>query len=270
MIRYVVALCLASRRNLWYSEIATHPSRAVRITVPQSFDIQIIHWPTLSAFTAYLQGVPRPSWCAGITNHNTYIPNELQWRGLASMQSMQATYISKGWSAGPHLYLCAEAPNPADTGIWQMTPLAHPGIHAGACNAAHLGVENCGDFNARPPSPAQLTLLLAINRAILERWGMPPETVNVHNECMPGRTCPGKYLTGTQIRAALNSAWPVPSRRYRIKGTPVFQDQVCKGVVALYLNPGTIVEVDKVYPEGTAHLATGAGFIRLDQSVEAV
>jgi hypothetical protein len=179
--------------------------------VPQSFDADFQHWPTLAAFTAYLQGVPRPAWCTGITNHNTYIPNELQWRGLASMQSMRATYIAKGWSAGPHLYLCAEAPNPADTGIWQLTPLAHPGVHAGACNADHLGIENVGDFNARPPSPAQYTLLLAVNRAILAWWGIPPEKVNVHNECMAGRTCPGKYLTGTQIRASLNSAWsPAP------------------------------------------------------------
>jgi hypothetical protein len=179
--------------------------------VPQSFDADFQHWPTLAAFTAYLQGVPRPAWCTGITNHNTYIPNELQWRGLASMQSMRATYIAKGWSAGPHLYLCAEAPNPADTGIWQMTPLGNVGVHAGACNADHLGIENVGDFNARPPSPAQYTLLLAVNRAILAWWGIPPEKVNVHNECMAGRTCPGKYLTGTQIRASLNSAWsPAP------------------------------------------------------------
>jgi N-acetylmuramoyl-L-alanine amidase-like protein len=172
------------------------------------FDIDIQHWPTISAFTAYLQGVPRPSWCKGITNHNTYIPNETQWHGRASVESCMQTYIAKGWSAGPHLFLAAEAPNPADTGIWQLTPLAHIGVHAGACNADHLGIENVGDFNARPPSPAQYTLLLAVNRAILERWMLTPANVNVHNECMVGRTCPGKYLTGTQIRASLSGAWP--------------------------------------------------------------
>lgn len=172
------------------------------------FDIQIIHWPTISAFTAYLQGVPRPSWCKGITNHNTYIPNETQWHGRASVESCMHTYIAKGWSAGPHLFLAAEAPNAADTGIWQMTPLAHPGVHAGACNSDHLGIENVGDFDAHSPSPAQYTLLLAVNRALLERWGMPPASVKVHNECMAGRTCPGKYLTGTQIRASLSAPWP--------------------------------------------------------------
>jgi hypothetical protein len=179
--------------------------------VPQSFDADFQHWPTLAAFTAYLQGVPRPAWCTGITNHNTYIPNELQWRGLASMQSMRATYIAKGWSAGPHLYLCAEAPNPADTGIWQMTPsemsactpaLATPTTWASRTSATSMPVRRL---------QPNIHLLLAVNRAILAWWGIPPEKVNVHNECMAGRTCPGKYLTGTQIRASLNSAWsPAP------------------------------------------------------------
>lgn len=135
------------------------------------------------------------------------------------------TYIAKGWSAGPHLFLAAEAPNPADTGIWQLTPLSHLGVHAGACNVDHLGIENVGDFDAHPPSPAQLTLLLAVNRALLARWMLTPANVNVHNECMTGRTCPGKYLTGTQIRAALSGSWPVttppdPFARWGAIGKP--------------------------------------------------
>lgn len=167
------------------------------------FDMQVIHWPTLAEFVAYLDDIDRPSWCHGITNHNTFIPNALQWRGLVSMQSMRQTYVGKGWSAGPNLYLAAEAPNPNDRGIWQMTPITHVGVHAGPCNSDHLGVENVGDFDAAPPSVAQYQLLLDVNRAILQRWGIPPENVNVHNECMTGRTCPGKYLTGAQIRADL-------------------------------------------------------------------
>lgn len=183
------------------------------------FDATIIHWPTISAFAAYLQGVPRPAWCKGITNHNTYIPNELQWRGMASMQSMRDTYIAKGWSAGPHLYLAAAAPNPADTGIWAMTPLSHIGVHAGACNATHLGIESVGDFNARPPTADQYTLLITVNLLIMRHWGLPPETINVHNECMVGRTCPGKFLTGAQIRADLRKPAPPippPYRPYRL------------------------------------------------------
>lgn len=235
-----------------------------------TFDMQLIHWQTVAAFAAYLAAIPRPSWCQGLTNHNTYIPNELQWRGVASMNSMRQTYIAKGWTSGPHLYLAAEAPNPADIGVWQMTPITHQGTHAGQCNRDHLGIENVGDFNARPPSPAQYDMLLAVNRALLTRWGLLATDVNVHNECMAGRICPGKYLTGAQIRTDL-AAPPVQlPTAYRILGTPVWQRQDCTGPIALYLGPGVVENVDKHYPEGTAHLSSGAGFIKIDQSVEAV
>lgn len=186
-----------------------------------AFDADITHWPTIADFAAHLQGVPRPSWCKGITNHNTYIPNETQWRGLASMQSMMRTYIEKGWSAGPHLYLAAAAPTTAHRGIWQMTPLGHVGVHAGACNEHHLGIEWVGDFDARQPSAEQYTLGITVNLLILKHWGLPPESVNVHRDCMPGRTCPGKHLTSDQIRASLRAPAPHdPFREWGAIGKP--------------------------------------------------
>ncbi len=233
-----------------------------------AFDMQLIHWPTVAAFAAYLQPIARPTWCIGMTNHNTYIPNETQWRGATSMASMRAAYVGKGWTSGPHLFLAAECPNPADAGIWQMTPVIHQGTHAGQCNSDHLGIENVGDFNARPPSAAQYDLLLAVNRVILDHWRLRVENVNVHRECMPGRTCPGQYLTGEQIRTDL--AAPALPAAYRVLGTPVWQRQDCTGQVAMYLGVGVVEQVDKHYPEGTAHLSSGAGFIKIDQSVEPV
>lgn len=233
-----------------------------------AFDIQLMHWATVGAFTAYLAAIPRPTWCQGITNHNTFIPNEAQWRGMASMNSMRQTYVAKGWTSGPHLYLAAACPNPADAGIWQMTPITHQGTHAGACNRDHLGIENVGDFNDHPPSAAQYDLLLAVNRVILAHWGLTAADVNVHNECMAGRICPGQYLTGPQLRADL--AAPALPTAYRVLGTPVWQRQDCTGQVAMYLGPGVIEPVDTHYPDGTAHLASGAGFIKIDQSVEPV
>ena len=97
-----------------------------------TFDAQIMHWPTIAAFVDYLAGVPRPSWCTGLTNHNTYQPDETNWRGMASMRSLQTFYANKPWPSGPHLFLAAQAPNPSDTGIWQLTPITHTGTHAGA------------------------------------------------------------------------------------------------------------------------------------------
>lgn len=172
------------------------------------FDADIRQYKTIAAFTAYLRTVPRPSWCDSIVVHNTYKPDEFTWAGMATMRGMMNYYIGLGWSSGPHAYLVATAPNPADTGIWTLTPLSHPGTHAGQCNSHSIGLEVCGDFNARPPTADQYTLLIAVNRAIMEHWQLPPETITVHNECMPGRTCPGKYLPGVKIRTDLRATWP--------------------------------------------------------------
>lgn len=186
-----------------------------------AFDAQIVHWRSIAEFAAHLATVPRPSWCDGITHHNTYQPDDLNWRGMASMLSMRDFYRdTKQWPSGPNLFLAAKSPNPADRGIWQMTPITRPGTHAGACNAHRLGIENVGDFDKAPPTPDQYTLLITITLLILQQWGLPPETVNVHRDCMPGRTCPGKYLTSEQIRASLNTSPSDPFERWGLVGKP--------------------------------------------------
>jgi hypothetical protein len=241
-----------------------------------SFDAEFKHWPTVDAFIAYLATVPRPSWCTGITNHNTDIPNEFQWHGLKSLESMRATYIGKGWSAGPHLYLAAEAPDPADTGIWQMTPLGHRGVHAGPCNTDHLGIENVGDFDARPPSPAQYDLMLCVNRAILQHWLLTPERVAVHNECMPGRTCPGRHLNPKQLRADLAAPMPAPTAVHRYLVTAPCAVLTARSPSAplaggsangqTQLQPGTLINVGDVtagwlWVSDGPTTAPGIGFI---------
>lgn len=232
-----------------------------------SFDADIRHWPTLAAFEAYLVTIPRPAWCVGVCDHNTYIPNELQWRGIASVESCMRTYIGNGWPSGPQLFVAAEAPKAADRGIFQLTPIQHQGTHAGKCNTGYLGQENVGDFNARPPSPAQYKLLLDVNRAILKAWQFSPDNVRVHNECMPGRTCPGKYLTGAQIRADLRKP-VVPDRPklllFNVVGLPIYQRQDGTGPLAGQLAPGEIVQIDTTYANGMGHLADGRGFVDMD------
>jgi len=221
-----------------------------------TFDADIRQWSTLDAFVAYLRTVPKPAWCKSLTNHNTYVPNELQWRGVASVRNCQQTYEGKGWTAGPHLFLAAEAPKAADRGIFQLTPIGDQGVHAGECNHDHLGIENVGDFNARPPTDAQYHLLLEVNRAILTHWKIQPGLVNVHNECMLGRTCPGRYLTGDMIRRDL-----VPTV-YHVIGASVYQRRDCTGPTAGHLAPGDTVIADADYGDGIIHLASNLGFMR--------
>lgn len=231
------------------------------------FDADIRHWPTLDAFVAYLATIPRPTWCKGITDHNTYVPDESQWRGIASVESCMRSYIGKGWVSGPQLFVAAEAPRSSDCGIFQLTPIQHQGTHAGGCNAGFLGQENVGDFNRRPPSPAQYRLLLDVNRAILSAWQLSPDNVKVHNECMPGRTCPGKFLTGTQIRADLRKPVAPEKPTWRLSnvlGLPIYQRQAGTGPLAGYLIPGEIVQIDMTYANGMGHLADGRGFVDMD------
>ena len=226
-----------------------------------AFDAQIMHWPTPAAFAAHLATVPRPTWCASATVHNTYIPNETQWRGQASMLSMIKTYTGKGWSAGPHLYLAAQCPNPADRGIWQMTPLAHVGVHAGPCNATRLGIENVADWQARPPTPAQYGLLLDVLELIFRAWRLTVP-VNVHKECMD-RTCPGQHLNSDTLRADL-AARLAPVRVYRVAGLPVYQRQDLAGPLAGHLDSGAHVAIDATYANGAGHLQSGLGFVAMD------
>jgi hypothetical protein len=176
-----------------------------------AFDATIIHWRSLAEFADALATITRPKYCKGITHHNTYQPDDLDWRGMDSMRAMRDYYRdTKQWPSGPNLFLCAKAPNPADTGIWQMTPITRPGTHAGVCNRDRLGIESVADWEARKPTTEQYTLLLLVTRLIMRHWGLPPTSINVHNECMTGRTCPGRYVTGTQIRADLMLATPRP------------------------------------------------------------
>jgi hypothetical protein len=156
-----------------------------------SFDADIRQFLTPGAFATYLAGLSPFSWRAvGSTIHNTYIPNEAQWHGKTTMLAMQADYVGRGWTAGPHLYLASGAPNPQDDGIWQMTPPAHQGIHAGPCNDSRYGIEVVGDFQAKPWSSAQRTLLLD-TLDVLHTWAGLAADINGHRDCMLGRTCPG-------------------------------------------------------------------------------
>lgn len=230
-----------------------------------AFDSTIIHWPTISAFTAYLQGVPRPAWVKRFCNHNTYRPDETQWHGMKSMETLRDFYRDvKHWSSAPHLFLAASAPSPADTGIFQLTPITHPGTHAGACNADALGLESVGDFDRAPPSAAQYTLLIAVNLVLMRHWGLPPENVVVHRDCMPGRTCPGKYLTSAQIRADLNKAiarpTPAAPKRYRVReGLPVYQRPERTGPLW-----GFLVAGEEVIADATGHLEDERGWVDLN------
>lgn len=144
-------------------------------------------------FSSWLnQHPPDLAWdgpAEGSTIHNTYIPNKKTWAGHASMASMENTYRAKGWITGPHVYLAAGTQY---DGIWLMTPPWLQGTHAGGCNGRRFGIEIVDDWEINRVAESQIDLAVA-TAAVLHRWaGLPPDA-NCHHDCMPNRTCPGRF-----------------------------------------------------------------------------
>jgi len=262
---------------------------------------------TAQAFGQYVQtynfGRIPPSY---IVLHHTAIPSTLAarfpsgavWddgeRGLSEAKVYQkrtkqldalANYYhdALGWDRGPHLFV-------DDKYIWLFTPMNAVGIHAkegnsygsGAQLRYSIGVEVIGYYEKTAWPAAIAANVRAALQALGARLNIklsytpgPPHSPSAHAGALsshrdynkPG--CPGAAITEAYYTAAV-SAPPAPPKAYKVLGVPVFEDQACAGRVAVYLPHGAIVGVDKVYPEGVAHLVTGAGFIKLDASVEAL
>lgn len=224
---------------------------------------------TLDEFAAWLATLPPPAWHpVGSTYHNTLIPTLAQWRGLTSMRNMQATYEAKGWTSGPCLYVALGAPNPADDGIFVMTPPQYPGTHSPSCNSgAHgrFGVEFVGDYQNKTPTPAHQDLGIGAIAALHRYAGIGPD-LNAHRDCDP-RTCPGdafyaiKPQMQAKLAAALNGAG-----LYRVRhAQAVFESPEPGAKVALNdtaeLHAGDVVDLDEVAHGGWGHLRNGLGFV---------
>ena len=164
------------------------------------FAADIRHWPNAAALAAHLAQYDPAicAWVAGLTIHHTIIPTAAQWRGYSTMQGLKTFYSDKGWDAGPHLFI-------APDGIWQLTPLNLPGIHAGRCNADHWGIEVCGNYDAAPWPQSLAELAYGAGAALL-RWrglNVTESTVTGHRECLNNKSCPGRAIQLPAVRAEL-------------------------------------------------------------------
>ena len=162
------------------------------------FDSDIRQWATPNQLNAHLkQHNPAIcSWVKGVVIHHTYRPTPDTWSGMHSMKALQRYYEQLGWTAGPHLFICADAPRPADNGVFQLTPLNLRGIHAGICNSTTWGIEVVGDYDNKPWS-LQTTHMVAQTVAYLMHWISMPiviSSVKGHRDCDSPKTCPGKAI----------------------------------------------------------------------------
>lgn len=162
------------------------------------FAADIRHWPNAAALAAHLAQYDPAicAWVAGLTIHHTIIPTAAQWRGHATMEGLKTFYSDKGWDAGPHLFI-------APDGIWQLTPLNEPGIHAGRCNADHWGIEVCGNYDAAPWPPALAELVYGTLAALFRWRGLSADALNGHRDCNSPKTCPGRAIQLPAVRAEL-------------------------------------------------------------------
>lgn len=162
----------------------------------------------LQEYEAYLHTLADPSWVKGITLHHTWKPTQSQWLGMRSMAALARYYQyqvvnpdgSKGWPAGPQLFLCLGAPNPADDGIFQGTPVNRPGVHAGACNKDHIGIEVVGDFDHAKYSTALSELVTSVIASTCRWAGLAATQVIGHRDCGSPKTCPGSAIIMSDVQ----------------------------------------------------------------------
>ena len=167
------------------------------------FIADIKQWKSVPEFQQHLLSLPKPDWVKGIVFHHTWKPVQSDWRGRTSMESLKRYYEKMGWTAGPHLFVCLGSPNPADDGIWQLTPLNAVGIHAGECNSSTWGVEIVGNFDIAPWPLELKAFNYELFAALLRKINVTSVNLTAlrgHRECNSPKTCPGKMINTDAVR----------------------------------------------------------------------
>lgn len=124
--------------------------------------------------------------------HNTGVPKLSQWHSAAGsvrMKGLEGYYKSKGWSAGPHLFI-------ADDLIWVFTPLTVTGVHSPSWNSVSWGVEMVGDYNTEPFSSNVRDNTVAALATLHSVMSIDTSTLKFHRED-PNTThkgCPGSNV----------------------------------------------------------------------------
>jgi len=178
-----------------------------------SFTMDIRHWNDAKAFREHLYMFPDSdySWARRIVLHHTVKPLPHKWEGNRTMRELAVYYeYTKHWTAGPHLFVVSGAPDRQTDGIWQLTPLNVPGIHAGGCNVDGIGLEVVGNYHYVPWSVGTSDLVYGALYALLDRTRMGPRDVIGHRECMTERDCPGKQIAMSAIRDILAAHYHYP------------------------------------------------------------
>ena len=137
----------------------------------------------------FVREVDRMKWrpwnryVARLIFHHTSSPVEI-WEGSASMLHYWTLYRSRGWKAGPHIFI-------APDGIWFFTDMRKQGKHAGPRgNKGSVGIEIVGRYHDGPPTDENMCKNIALVTAVLlKKFGLRREHVFNHMSFDPGSFC---------------------------------------------------------------------------------
>lgn len=167
------------------------------------FNADIKQFKTVAEFESHIKMLALPDWTKGVVIHHTWKPVPTDWRGEKTMNALKKYYEGLTWNAGPHLFICIGSPNPADDGIWQLTPLNAKGIHAGECNNTTWGVEIVGNYDLAPWSKELKKLVYETLAVLLQKINVKSVVKAVlrgHRECNSPKTCPGSKIDMDVVR----------------------------------------------------------------------
>lgn len=173
-----------------------------------NFAADIRQWKSVQDFANHLKAHNSDiaSWADGVVIHHTYRPLQSQWNGRATVEGLKNFYIGKGWSAGPHLFVVANSPNPENDGIWQLTPLNLQGVHARQCNPYTWGIEVVGDYQSKPWDEKTKNLVVGAAGELCKWRGISvnSNTLKGHRDCN-STNCPGQAINMDDVRLWTNN-----------------------------------------------------------------
>lgn len=128
--------------------------------------------------------------------HHTWRPDIKDWKGEISLYGIKNYYESKGWKAGPHLFI-------AEDGIWLFTDMYDVGIHAGKGNAGYkwgrldwysIGIEVVGDYDTKKWDGHTKSNALFAIKTLRNKLSIPNDNIKFHRDYST-KTCPGAAIT---------------------------------------------------------------------------
>lgn len=117
-----------------------------------------------------------------------------QWkRREVSIGYYKRLYESKGWKAGPHLFVAPE-------GIYLFTDMNIQGIHANSGNRGSVGVEMIGNYDKALPFGKIWSNTKEVLMILLNKFNLELKNIHFHREYNSKKSCPGRAITKKWIR----------------------------------------------------------------------